>query len=84
MGDRTVELGAGGYAFVPRETIHAYTNTGGRPARMLILVTPGGIHEKFFEEMGRLATSGGEAPSVEQIVAVARRYGIEILPPPAS
>ena len=84
VGDRTVELGPGGYAFVPRETVHAFMNTGEAPARMLILVTPGGIHEQFFAEMGRLAISGGDAPSVEQIVALATRYGIEILPPAAS
>ncbi len=56
-------------------------NMGEGPARMLILVTPGGIHEKFFEEMGRLAGNANGAPAVEQIVAIAAGYGIQILPP---
>lgn len=85
IGDRSVEVGAGGYAFVPRGTIHAFTNVGDVPARMLILVTPGGLHEQFFVELGEPVDAPLPAgpPDVERIVAVAEKYGMEILPPPA-
>ena len=79
VGNETLELGPGGYAFVPRGTVHAFTNSGTEPARMLILVTPGGIHENFFAEMGELTGP----PDVGTIIAIAAKYGIEILPPPA-
>ena len=85
VGDRTIELGPGGYAFVPRETVHAFTNTGDAPARMLIMVTPGGIHEGFFAELGEPVDAplpaGG--PDIARIVATAAKYGMEILPPSA-
>ncbi len=44
IGDGTVELGPGGYAFVPRGTPHTYTNRGAGPARLLLLMSPGAIH----------------------------------------
>ena len=88
VGDQTVDLAAGGYAFVPRGTVHAFTNIGDASARLLVLVTPGGIHEQFFAELGEpvadptvpLPPAG--PPDVARIVAVAAKYGIEILPPP--
>ncbi len=88
IGDETVALGPGGFAFVPRGTIHAFTNTGSGPARMLILVTPGGIHEQFFAEIGEpiadpAAPPPAGPPDVEKLLAVAAKYGVEILPPPA-
>ncbi len=80
-----MELGAGGYAFVPRGMVHAFTNVGNTPARMLILVTPGGLHEQFFAELGEPVDAPAPAgpPDVERIVAVSAKYGIEILPPSA-
>lgn len=72
-----VELGPGGYAFVPRGTTHAYTNTGASAARMLVLVTPGGIHEQFFDDAG----DHGDRPhwdlDMAKVFAVAPKYGIE-------
>jgi hypothetical protein len=57
---------------------------------MLVTQTPGGLYERFFEELGKEA--GGDdvqSPPVfegrqgaRKIVAVAARYGIEI--PPAN
>ena len=82
----TVTLDAGAFAFVPRGTIHAYINRGDEPARMLILVTPGGIHERFFAEVGELvedrsapATTGGPS-DLSRLANIAQKYGIEILP----
>jgi quercetin dioxygenase-like cupin family protein len=89
VGDQPRVLHAGDHAFVPRETVHAYTNTGDAPGRMLIMTNPGGIHEKFFAEAGEPiadpsnppAPSG--PPNIPLLLAVAPKYGIDILPPPA-
>ena len=84
IDDRTVELERGGYAFVPRNTVHAFTNVGDTPARMLILVTPGGIHEEFFKELGEPVDAPvAGPPDVARIVAVAAKHSMEILPPSA-
>jgi mannose-6-phosphate isomerase-like protein (cupin superfamily) len=42
LGDREVPVTAGGLVFVPRGMAHTVWNSGGRPVRGLILVSPGG------------------------------------------
>jgi quercetin dioxygenase-like cupin family protein len=85
LGDQRLECGPGGFAFVPRGTVHAFTNTGPAPARMLILVSPGGNHEQFFAALGEDPSVPMEGPpDVEKIVRIAHTYGIEILPPPGN
>ncbi len=81
MGEQTVELGPGDYAFVPRGTVHAFTNVGSEPARMLILVTPGGIHDTFFDELDEQPAVAAGEPDISRLLAVAPKYGIEIAPP---
>lgn len=84
VGDETRELGPGGIAFIPRTTVHAYTNVGADTARMIILATPGGIHERFFAEVGEPVDAPAGPIDVEKLVSVAAKYGIEILPPPSA
>src|SRR5262249_21389991 len=52
IGDETVVLETGDLAFVRRGTPHAYWNIQPLPVRMLVLVTPGGIHERFLASIG--------------------------------
>jgi quercetin dioxygenase-like cupin family protein len=90
LDDQRIELHQGDYVFVPRGTIHAFTNTGETVGRLLVLVTPGGIHERFLAELGEPVPPGtpptvlSGPPDVAHITAVAQKYGIEILPPPAA
>jgi quercetin dioxygenase-like cupin family protein len=86
VGDRVRTVGAGGVVFVPRGTAHAYANLGATPARMLVVVSPGGAHERFFAEAGAPSIGGpsgpgGGPPDVVPVIAAAARQGIEILPP---
>ncbi len=90
LDHQQIEVHPGDYVFVPRGTIHAFTNTGDTVGRVLVLVTPGGIHEGFFAELGEPVPPGTPPsaprgqPDVAHVVAVAQKYGIEILPPPAA
>jgi quercetin dioxygenase-like cupin family protein len=79
LDDRELELRAGAYLYVPRGTIHGYVNTGSQPARMLVLVTPGGIHEKFLDEIGDEADRPAWEPDMAKVLAVAPKYGIDFL-----
>ena len=50
VGDRVVEAAAGASMVKPRGTPHAMWNLGPEPARVLEVVSPGGL-EDYFEEL---------------------------------
>ena len=81
IGDELHELEAGGFAFVPRGTVHNFRNAGHSPSRILVGFTPAGM-EGFFRESGRSATDDGPAPPVDddeiaRTMAAAPKYGVE-------
>ena len=84
IGEDQVELGPGGYAFIPRGTVHGYANLGSEPARMLILVTPGGIHEQFVDEVSDRAGRAPWQPDMAKVLTVAPKYGVEFSTPAAA
>ncbi len=91
MEDATVTAEAGTLIFVPGGTLHAFTNVGEEPGRLLTSQTPGGLHERFFEEVGEEAVDRVNPPAVEgppdleRIAAIAAKYGTEVPPiPPAA
>ena len=88
IGEQSVELGPGGFVFGPRDIPHSFRNVGSTPGRLLMLITPGGLFEQFTAEVGQpLAGPDFPAPAapadVARLVAVAAKYGIDFLPPPA-
>jgi quercetin dioxygenase-like cupin family protein len=81
IGDELHTLQPGGFAFVPRGTVHNFRNTTKTPARILVGFTPGGI-ERFFRESGRPATDDRPAPTVDddeisRTMAGADKYGLQ-------
>ena len=81
IGDEVHDVGPGGFAYVPRGTVHNFRNTADTPSRTLVGFTPGGM-EGFFREAGRPATDDGPAPAVGQdeidrTMAAAPKYGVE-------
>ncbi len=82
IGDEVHALGPGGFAFVPRGTVHNFRNTADVASRILVGFTPGGI-EGFFRESGRPVTDDGPAPAVggeiERTMAAAPRYGLVVV-----
>jgi quercetin dioxygenase-like cupin family protein len=86
LGEETIEHGPGGHVFVPRGTVHAFQNTGDTPARMLIINSPGGIHEQFFLDVGIEVVDLSSPPEINMEDQIARvmeatpKYGIEMLP----
>jgi quercetin dioxygenase-like cupin family protein len=81
VGEDQIELGPGGYVFIPRGTVHAFTNPGPEPARMLVFVTPGGIHEQFVDEASDRAGRAPWEPDMARVLAVAPKYGVEFSTP---
>lgn len=81
VGDRVVRARSGAFAFLPREIPHTFQNVGTRRGGMLVTIIPAGF-ERFFEEVSGLSASG--PPHVAQVVALARKYELEILGPPSA
>jgi quercetin dioxygenase-like cupin family protein len=81
IGDELHALAAGGYAYVPRGTVHNFRNTADTPSRLLVGFTPAGM-EGFFRDAGRPATDDGPAPPIDddeiaRTMAAAPKYGVE-------
>lgn len=78
--------GPGTFHYIPRGVPHGFSNPGDKPARMLIINLPGGLHENFFVEAGDPVADAANfppmsPPDIPRLVAAAGRYGIEMLPP---
>jgi quercetin dioxygenase-like cupin family protein len=87
LGDKKVVGRPGSFIQGPRGIPHAFKNESLAPARMLIHVTPPGF-ETFLAEIAQPVPSFDSPPTpvtpadIEKLLAVAPKYGIEILPPP--
>jgi quercetin dioxygenase-like cupin family protein len=84
-GGRVVAT-AGMFANMPVGTPHSFKNESDKPARMLISVTPAGLERMFFEVGVPLPQGSRTAlpptnEEIEKLLAVAPRYGIELMLP---
>src|SRR5689334_18273476 len=89
VGEQTLQCGPGEVIYVPRGVPHALMNRSTTTARMLILQSPGGIHEQYFAEawepiadLANLPPEGGP-PDFAKIRAAAEKQGIEMVSAPA-
>jgi quercetin dioxygenase-like cupin family protein len=77
-GDTAVEeVPTGGWLIKPRNVRHAMWNIGDQPARVLEVVTPGGL-ERYFEKIGPILKEHGPEWT-RQYNEAAAEYGLEIL-----
>ena len=87
LGAKRVVAKAGTFIQGPRGIPHAFKNESRAPARMLIHLTPPGF-ENFMAEIAQPVPSFESPPApvtpadIQKLLAVAPKYGIEILPPP--
>jgi quercetin dioxygenase-like cupin family protein len=84
-GERVVAA-AGTFANMPVGTPHSFKNESSQPARMLISIAPAGLEKMFFEfgvplPEGSTTALPPTKDEIEKLLAVAPRYGIEVLPP---
>jgi quercetin dioxygenase-like cupin family protein len=79
VGEQTFRAGPGTFVFGPRGMPHTFKCVGPGPGKIQVIISPPGL-EAFFEEVDVLARQG--PPDVGQVVALAGKYGVEILGPP--
>jgi mannose-6-phosphate isomerase-like protein (cupin superfamily) len=86
VGDTTIEVGAGDYAFGPRDIPHRYT-VGDSGCRMLFIMVPGGM-EEVIRATSEPAPSRTLPPppeaeptpeEVERLKAIVKEHGYELL-----
>ena len=73
-----LRVSAGGMAFGPRGTPHAFQNVGETPGRLLVITTPSGL-ERFFEEFAALLPG---PPGPQALAAVGHANWIDFNGPP--
>ena len=79
----TFLAGPGSLVYVAKGNLHAYRNAGETTGRLLMTQTPGGMHERFFEEVGKPANAGataGDTLDPAGLATTAAKYGIEMAP----
>lgn len=80
-GEQTFQATAGSCVQFPKGLAHTYKNIGARPAKLLVIVTPGG-YEKFFEAMSQVSVPTDGPPDMAQVMQVAQRFNLEIVGAP--
>jgi quercetin dioxygenase-like cupin family protein len=73
---KQIRIEAGGFAYLPRNTVHAFKGASETPARVLIFAVP--AHSSaFFREVNReVRTIPGD---LSKVPTIGRRHGIEFL-----
>jgi mannose-6-phosphate isomerase-like protein (cupin superfamily) len=79
LGERKVNAGAGSVVYVPRTTVHAFTNTGTEKGKILFMEAPAGPLEQFLVEAGEPlsdpSTPPEGPPEMDKLQASAQRTG---------
>jgi quercetin dioxygenase-like cupin family protein len=73
-----VRIGAGDFAYLPRNTVHAFKGGSTNPARILIFAAPAHSSE-FFKELNREVRVVPE--DLSKVPDIGERHGIEFMPP---
>lgn len=79
VGGQTILAKPGTTLFAPRGIPHTYRYLGQTPGRLLCVITPAGF-EDFFEEIGALTSQ--QQQDILRVMEIAKKFGLEILPPP--
>lgn len=81
VGGKTILARPGTTLFAPRGVPHTYRYLGQTPGRLLCVINPAGF-EGFFEEIG--AMSPQQQQDIPRVLEIAKKFGLEILPPPGA
>lgn len=81
-GARSV-LQAGGSAFAPRGTVHAFQNFTAETGKILVMTTPGTDFNQFFVTLSA-HNMGLATPDLPGSVQIMMEHGIEMMGPPLS
>ena len=78
-GDRMLRAGPGDFVLIPPGVPHSFGPADG-PAKMVLLISPAGVHERYFEQLAELLARPGP-PDVQAIGELRKRYDTEQVSP---
>jgi len=78
VGGKTFTAQKGTTIFAPRGVPHTYRYLGKTPGWLMCVITPSGF-EGFFEEIGALSSQ--QQQDIPRVMEIAKKFGLEILPP---
>lgn len=78
VGEETLDLEAGDFAYIPRGVAHGYVNLEQEPVRGLGIFVPGGF-DRFMDEVGQLPPG---PPDPVKLRELDEKYGQEVVGPP--
>lgn len=81
IGDKSILAKPGTTLFAPRGIAHTYRYLGQTPGKLMCIITPSGF-EGFFEEIGALTPQ--EQQNIPRVLEIAKKFGLEFLPPPGA
>ena len=79
-GDRVVHAKPGDFILVPPGVPHGFGTPDLGPGKILVLVSPAGVHDRYFEELAELLARPG-SPDIQAIAELRRRYDTEQVSP---
>ena len=79
VGDQIYTIRPRTYVLMPRGIVHTFSNPGAIPAKVLVISSPGAVIGYFEEAAALTNASPTGQPDVQQLVALAARYGIEFV-----
>jgi quercetin dioxygenase-like cupin family protein len=80
VGENVLELRPGDKCFIPRGTVHGFTNEHAIPFKVFCVLSPASIGPAYFREIGEVVNAGGP-PDMQRVLAVMRRHGLEPVKP---
>jgi mannose-6-phosphate isomerase-like protein (cupin superfamily) len=79
-GDRALRAKPGDFVLVPPSVPHGFANPVGDPSKMVLLISPAGVHERYFEELAAILATLGP-PDIQAIAGLRKRYDTEQVSP---
>jgi quercetin dioxygenase-like cupin family protein len=82
VGEETVTARTGSFILIPRGTVHSLHNAGTTPARLLVVISPGGM-EAMYGEIGRVLSAPERSADRAAIQSIREKYRTEDVGEPA-
>ncbi len=79
-GDRLITAHSGDFVLVPPGVPHGFGNPSNSPAKLVLLISPAAVHERYFEELAEILAKPG-SPDIQAISELRQRYDTEDVSP---